>query len=131
MIEAMDNTYTVLYIEDNLDNILLVRKIFERRKGIQMIDAIDANQGIRLAIERQPDLILLDINLPGKDGFMAMSDLQKNEKTKDIPVIGLSANADQANIQKGISAGFKEYITKPFDIPQFLGKIDEVLGFNS
>ncbi len=123
--------YTVLYIEDNADNLLLVQKILEKRQKIKFIDAMDADRGLEMAFKYQPNLILLDINLPGKDGFAILEELRADIRTKTIPVVGLSANACQEDIAKGLSAGFAEYITKPIDVPLFLEKIDAFLGFNS
>jgi CheY-like chemotaxis protein len=93
--------------------------------------AIEANQGIEMAIEYQLDLILLDINLPGKNGFAVMEELGNDKRTKAIPVMGLSANARREDIAKGLSLGFAGYITKPIDIPQFLEQIDSFFCFSS
>ena len=129
--DGLAKAYTVLYIEDNIDNVHLVEKILGRRESIEMLAASDADSGIELAVTRQPDLILLDINLGGKDGYAVLADLQKNERTRCIPVVGLSANAMPDDIEKALAGGFKEYITKPIDISQFLAKIDELLELHS
>jgi len=110
---------TILYVEDNPANLSLMEMVVERIKGLTMISAHNAELGLELAVNNKPEMIILDINLPGMDGFAALKKLQEMDATKDIPVIALSANAMSKDIQKGVDAGFKQYLTKPI-------KIDEV-----
>jgi len=110
---------TILYVEDNPANLNLMEMIVERTEGLSMISAHNAELGLELAVNKKPQMIILDINLPGMDGFAALKKLQKMESTKNIPVIALSANAMNKDIRKGLDAGFKQYLTKPI-------KIDEV-----
>ncbi len=117
----------ILYIEDNVTNLSLMESIFSYRKNVHLITASEALKGLELAQEHQPDLILLDINLPGMDGISAMRELQKFEKTKHIPVIAVSANANQADIDRTLSEGFQTYIAKPFEVQSFLEIIDKTL----
>ncbi|MCH7569537.1 MAG: response regulator [Deltaproteobacteria bacterium] len=125
-----DLQYTVLYIEDNPTNLLLVREILSTRPNITFLSADDAELGIELAQARCPDLILMDINLPGMDGIAATKQLQIYKETREIPVIAVSAYATEADKKKAMAAGFKDYITKPFNISEFLETIDEILKQN-
>ncbi|MGK0179462.1 MAG: PAS domain S-box-containing protein [Nitrospinales bacterium] len=120
--------YTVLYIEDNKANVLLVKDIFSDYPKVDILAAPQAAMGLDLAHAHQPDLILLDINLPGMDGYEALKRLQHMEETHDIPVIALSANAMQKDIDRAIEAGFKDYITKPIDMAKFKKMLDEFVS---
>ncbi|MGZ4968927.1 MAG: ATP-binding protein [Methylobacter sp.] len=120
-------THTVLYIEDNPANLRLVRKVISKNTRLLLIDARTAEQGLSIARTRHPDLILLDINLPGMNGFEALRQLQNNPATADIPVIAISANAMERDEKKGLAAGFTDYLTKPLDIPKLLTLLDTLL----
>ncbi len=125
--EASKQNLTVLYIEDNKTNVLLVQDILSDFSEVNILTAPQATIGLDLAYVHQPDLILLDINLPGMDGFEALKRLQNMEETHDTPVIALSANAMQKDIDRAKKAGFKDYITKPIDISKLKKKIDEYI----
>ncbi len=118
----------VLYIEDNPSNLKLVREYLERHKHITMITARTAEQGLELAETRSPDLILMDIGLPGIDGYQALEILQTVETTRNIPVVAISANALPIDIEKGLAAGFKTYLTKPISLEQLTDTIEQVLA---
>lgn len=120
--------YTVLYIEDNPANLRLVSQLFSRRPNIYLWSAHEPLLGLELAVENNPDLILLDINLPGMDGYGVLKQLRQWEATRDIPVIAISANAMQKDIQRGMDAGFDDYITKPIDVRALLKSVDDRLG---
>ncbi len=119
-----EQQYTLLYVEDNSANLNLVAQILASRSDIKLLSASRAQLGIDLARAHQPDLILMDINMPEMDGISAMKKLKNCEETCDIPVIAVSANAMETDIQKALAAGFKGYITKPLDIPKFYTEID-------
>ncbi|MBT4518723.1 MAG: PAS domain S-box protein [Halieaceae bacterium] len=121
-------TATVLYIEDNPANLHLMESIIESMAGIDLISTHNAELGISMAKEQQPDLILMDINLPGMDGIAAMRVLGAIDITKNIPVIAVSAAAMKGDIDEGMRAGFKAYFTKPFDVPQIVDAIRKELG---
>lgn len=108
----------VLYIEDNPANLRLVEKVIQRHTNIQVLSAPNAEMGLELAKHYRPDLILMDLNLPGMDGYEALSRLRNNELTRDIPVIALSAAAMTRDIERGKLAGFKRYLTKPIKIDE-------------
>lgn len=122
-----ENQYLVLYIEDDLSNVELVRQSLMIRKDVEFIFAQEAYSGIELAKTHHPDLVLMDINLPGMDGVEAMQLLRKNKETKDIPIMALSAHPQEMDVEAGQAAGFDEYMIKPILIPQFLEKVDDLL----
>ena len=129
---SMQNNYaasqTLLYIEDNPANLRLVRKIISTHTSLSLLDARTAEQGLLIAAAHCPDLILLDINLPGMNGFEALLRLKDNPDTCDIPVVAISANAMERDIKKGLAAGFTDYLTKPLDIPKLLALLDKLLN---
>jgi PAS domain S-box-containing protein len=122
-------TYTLLYVEDNPANLILVEQIIEGHSHVNMLSARDGNHGVALARAHHPDVILMDINLPGISGIEAMNILRKDQATKHIPIIALSANAMLRDIEKGLEAGFFRYLTKPIKINEFLSALDEALEF--
>ena len=121
--------HTLLYVEDNPANLLLVENLMERRPDIALLTARDGHSGVSLARTAQPDVVLMDINLPGINGIQALQLLREDPATAHIPVIALSANAMPGDIQKGIDAGFFRYLTKPIKIDEFMQTLDAVLNF--
>lgn len=119
--------FIMLYIEDSRTNVSLVAQILKARPEIALMSAHTGEMGLELAHLHHPDLILLDINLPGMDGFEVFKSLRSTEDTKNIPVLALSANDTARNLERGREAGFASYIIKPLDIKQFLESIDSVL----
>lgn len=122
--------FTLLYIEDNPENLMLVEDIIARRPDIHLLSAKNARQGIRLARAALPDVILMDINLPGFSGYDAFNMLVDDPHTAHIPVVALSANAMPRDIEKGLEAGFFRYLTKPIKVNEFMETIDFVLKFS-
>ncbi len=118
---------TMLYVEDNPANLMLVEDLVERRPDIRLISARDGLAGVRMALGEQPDMILLDINLPGINGLRVLEILGHDPSTASIPVVALSANAMPRDIQKGLQAGFIRYLTKPLNIVEFMDTLDIVL----
>ncbi len=114
----------ILYVEDNPANFELVRQVLVKRPKLSLVNATQAEKGLELAEKIRPDLIFMDINLPGMDGLEAFKELQKKESTKDIPVVALSANAMDSDISKAMGMGFKDYIVKPIDVKNFLNLVD-------
>jgi signal transduction histidine kinase/CheY-like chemotaxis protein len=119
--------HCVLYIEDNPSNLKLVRKMLASRTDLALIDARDAESGLEIARRRQPQLILVDINLPGMDGFAALRHLREDPATAAIPVVAVTANAMRRDIERGQAAGFAAYLTKPLDFGTFIATIDRCL----
>jgi len=122
---------TLLYVEDNPANLMLVEQIIEGHTNVNMLSAHEGNQGIALAYAYIPDVILMDINLPGLNGFQLLEILRKNPATMHIPIIALSANAMERDIEKGLHAGFFQYLTKPIKISEFKKTLDDALEFSA
>jgi len=119
---------TLLYIEDNVSNIQLVEQILGmHRPQISLITEMYGKRTVQLATDYQPDLILLDLDLPDIHGSEVLKLLLTNNKTKSIPVFILSADAVNSQIEKLMKAGAKNYLTKPIDVLEFLSKVDEVM----
>lgn len=118
---------TILYIEDNPSNLKLVKVIISSYTPHSLLSAPDATSGLVLAEAQQPDMILMDINLPGLDGFEALKKIQTSESLQHIPVVAISANAMKGDIKKGQDAGFKDYLTKPIDVKELLRVTNEIL----
>ena len=121
--------YSLLYIEDNPANLILVEEIIARQPDIHLLSAKNARQGIKLARTVLPDVILMDINLPGLSGYDAFNMLFDDPHTVHIPVVALSANAMPRDIEKGIEAGFFRYLTKPINVKEFMETMDLALKF--
>lgn len=117
----------ILYIEDNSSNLKLVTEILHSRKEIIFFSASNGSDGLNIAFIKQPNLILLDMNLPDLNGFDLLEKLKMNPITKDIPVIALSANVMKEDINKALNNGFLDYITKPIDIAQFISTISKYM----
>ncbi|MFA5920007.1 MAG: PAS domain S-box protein [Methylococcaceae bacterium] len=122
--------HTLLYVEDNPANLMLVEQIIEGRPHIRMLSAHEGNLGIALARAHIPDVILMDINLPGISGFQVLKMLREDPLTMHIPVLAISANAMPRDIEKGLKAGFFRYLTKPIKVNEFLNALDDALKFS-
>jgi CheY-like chemotaxis protein len=120
---------TLLYVEDNPANLQLVEKLIARRPDMRLLSARDGIVGIQLARDNHPDVILMDINLPGISGIDALKLLREDPATNYIPVVALSANAMPLDIERGLQAGFFRYLTKPIKIAEFMQTLDLALEF--
>ncbi len=118
---------TLLCVEDNPANLKLVERLLERRTGIRLLSARDGRRGVEMARAHQPDVILMDINLPGINGITALRILAEDAATAHIPVVALSANAMPHDIEKGLRAGFFRYMTKPIKVSEFMATLDAAL----
>lgn len=119
---------SLLCIEDNPTNLDLIKQFFSRRDGFHLLTAGDAETGLELAFDHEPELILMDINLPGKNGYEALKQLKQSAVTRYIKVIALSANAMASDVEKGLQAGFDAYLTKPVNFDQLETTIERVLA---
>jgi len=128
-VQAGAQLRTLLYVEDNPANLMLVEDLIARRPDIRLLSATDGNGGIRIARASRPDMILMDINLPGISGIQALKILRADPATAHIPVVALSANAIPRDIEKGLAAGFFRYLTKPIKVNEFMDTLDEALKF--
>jgi CheY-like chemotaxis protein len=120
---------TLLYVEDNPANLQLVERLIERRNDVRLLSAVDGNSGVQLARTCLPDVILMDINLPGISGIEALRILRDDKTTAHIPVVALSANAMPRDVQRGMDAGFFRYLTKPIKVSEFMDTLNIALAF--
>ncbi|RLA12279.1 MAG: hypothetical protein DRQ59_07955 [Gammaproteobacteria bacterium] len=118
---------TILYIEDNPENVILMDAIISKLDNVRMVTAYNATLGFDIATSKKPDLILMDINLPGMNGIQALKLLLRTEATRDIPVIAITSNNTPRDIDAGLRAGFKAYITKPIKVPEFIRTIKKFI----
>jgi CheY-like chemotaxis protein len=118
----------VLYIEDDLVNFTLVERILEFRPALKLLHAARGETGIELAQIHHPKLILLDLNLPDMHGSEVIEKLQSDPATAQLPVVVLSADATPSQIERLLTAGARNYLTKPFDIDPFLAVVDEMVN---
>ena len=121
--------HTLLYVEDNPANLMLVEDLVARRPDIRLLSARDGKRGIEMARASLPDVILMDINLPGISGLQALRILAEDPATAHIPVVALSANAIPRDIEKGLQAGFFRYLTKPIKVNEFMDTLNVALKF--
>ncbi|MDD5286940.1 MAG: response regulator, partial [Desulfuromonadaceae bacterium] len=121
--------HTLLYVEDNPANLKLVEQIIARLPDIRLLTAVNGNLGIEIARNNQPDVILMDINMPGISGLEALKILRDDPATAQIPVIAVTANAMPLDIKRGMKAGFFRYITKPIKVNEFLEALNVTLDF--
>jgi signal transduction histidine kinase/ActR/RegA family two-component response regulator len=119
---------TLLYVEDNPANLELVEQLIARRPDLRLLSAADGRMGIEYARACLPEVILMDINLPGVSGIEAMKILRADATTAHIPIIALSANAVPRDIERGLEAGFFNYITKPIVVGRFMEALDSALA---
>ena len=117
----------ILYIEDTENNRILVTRRLEK-KGHRVLTAENAEQGLALANAEMPDLILMDMGMPGTDGWTATRTFKADPKLRRIPVIALTAHAMQGDREKAMEAGCDDYETKPFDFPRLFEKIEAHLA---
>jgi len=129
LIEAGAPRRTLLYVEDNPANMKLVEQLIARCPDLLLLTAVNAALGIEIARTALPDVILMDINLPGMNGVEALAVLRDDPDTAHIPVIALSANAMARDITVGMEAGFFSYLTKPIKINEFMETLNEALAF--
>ena len=118
---------TVLYIEDNVANLTLVRRTLARQPGIEVVSATDGGTGVELARRHEPDPILLDLHLPDLTGEQVLEELAKHERTSGVPVVVVSAAASKARIEVIKQRGIAAYLTKPIDLVELLAVVDDAL----
>mgnify|MGYP000232166296 FL=1 len=118
----------LLYIEDNPANMQLMRRVIKRTEGVVLFDAPNAEIGLEMIEQMRPDIVLLDIDLPGMNGFQAYTEIQQRFDFADsLPVIAITANAMKKDVERGIELGFYAYLTKPLNISLFLQTIDKAI----
>jgi two-component system cell cycle response regulator DivK len=117
----------ILIIEDNEKNRKLARDVLQV-KGYKTIESETAEDGLKLALDKSPALVLMDIQLPGMDGITALKQLRANPQTKSVPVIAITASAMTNNRQAMLAEGFDGYQSKPISVKDFLGELERVLA---
>jgi CheY-like chemotaxis protein len=120
----------VLYIDDNPVNLKLVARILANQTHIHLITALTPKDGIELALTNQPQLILLDINMPEMNGFQVLEVFKDDAFLKDTPIIAVTANAMPQDIERGKASGFTDYLTKPIDFDKLLKAINSHLKYS-
>jgi CheY-like chemotaxis protein len=118
---------SVLVVEDDLKNMKLMRAVLELKGNYTVHEAVNAEEGIEKAYEYHPDVILMDIQLPGIDGLSATRLIKLDSDLKDIPVVAVSANAMQRDEEKAIAAGCDGYISKPIDVKNFVDTLEQYM----
>lgn len=117
----------VLCVDDNPANLKLIRRILALRPHLELLTAERAREGLALALEHRPRLILLDINMPDLDGYQTLQAIRAEPSLDGCVVVAITANAMPRDIERGRQAGFAAYLTKPFDIHDFLRTLDRLL----
>lgn len=117
----------VLCIEDNDLNMLVMKHVVKRLHDVVLREAVNAEKGLDIALNEDVDLVIMDIQLPGMNGYEALQRLKEHEKTSHIPVIALSSFAEKVDIERGLKAGFTEYVTKPIRVGHFLQIVERLL----
>jgi signal transduction histidine kinase len=125
--EPGDARYTIVYIEDNPSNIEFMKKVIEELERVQLITVPNAEVGIEVVRDRRPNVVIMDINLPGMSGYEATRKLRDWPETKDIPVVALTAAAMTADRKRFADAGFYRYLTKPVRVAELIGTLEELL----
>lgn len=120
--------FCVLYAEDNAANVRLVAQLLAKRPNVKLLCAYSPELALDLALAHRPDLILLDINLPGMNGYEVLHKLKKEPETSLLPVVAVSANAMRHDVDQGLTAGFDDYLTKPLKLDKFYSIIDNYLS---
>jgi len=120
--------HTVLYVEDNAANLRVVEAIFRRYPHLHLISAVTGRHGLELAQRYIPDAVLLDIHLPDMNGYDVLKTLRIDPATRAIPALALSADALPLDVEKGLMAGFRHYLTKPLDVEKLIAALESVLG---
>ena len=123
--------HTLLYVEDNPANLRLVEQLIARRPDMRLLSAVNGILGVEMARRHLPEVILMDINLPGISGIEALKVLRDDPQTAHIPVLALSANAMPTDIKRGIDAGFFRYLTKPIKVSEFMDALNVTLEFTA
>jgi len=129
--EAVNSTVkssrNILYIEDNPANMRLVETIIKTNTTYGLLSAVNGSDGIEVAVKHKPNLILLDVDLPDLNGFEVLQKLREHSELTNIPVVAVSANAMQHDIDKALNSGFFDYVAKPIDVPLLLNLINNIL----
>ena len=122
----MQNDTTVLYIEDTFENRILIRRVLQA-EGFTVVEAENATHGLEVLKDLNPDLILIDINMPDMDGYTLTAHLRTIPKLADIPIVALTANVMRGDRERSLAAGCDDYIQKPINVDTFPQQISSYL----
>ena len=117
----------VLYIEDDIANLKVVENLLKKYPHFELLSATNGRLGCEIAKRNLPDIILLDIHLPDMNGYQVFKTILSNKEMQNIPVIALSADAMPCDIERGLAAGFKKYLTKPVNLHELVETLDEYM----
>jgi CheY-like chemotaxis protein len=120
----------VLVVEDNEMNMQLVEYLLEEG-GFEIVKATSGEEALRLTTSEKPDLVLMDIHLPGMDGLSVVRQMKQNDNTRAIPVLALTAHAMRGDRDRFLEAGCDGYISKPIDVKTFIPSLQRYLGFDA
>jgi len=123
----MEEAKTVLHVEDNADNRLLVRRVLQAF-GYRVVEAENAAMAIELLKVNQPDLILMDINMPDMDGYALTNEIKMIPHLLSVPIVAITANVMKGDRERTLSAGCDGYIEKPIDIDKFIEQVERFIG---
>lgn len=126
--EPVDGRPRVLCVEDNLVNARLIEKVLGARPGLRFDWVASGEAAVASATATPPQLVLMDVNLPGIDGATALARLRAHPATSDVPVVAVTSNAMLGDEARGIAAGFDAYVTKPIDVVEFLALVDRMVA---
>ena len=130
-VSTADRSRTLLYIEDNPDNLHLVEAIISQYRNLHLLSAPNALIGYDISTSKKPDLILMDINLPGMNGLQALKRLRDTPETRNIPVIAVTSNSMPQDIEAGLRAGFDAYLTKPIQVSELMKSVEKLLAYSA
>jgi PAS domain S-box-containing protein len=124
--DVAQGMHKILYVEDNAANLKVVEAMLRNRPNLTVLSASNGEYGLELAQRYVPDVILLDIHLPGMDGYAVLKALQAHPETRGIPVIALSADAMPLDVERGLAAGFRRYLTKPVKVKELIDAVEQL-----
>ncbi len=128
MIEAVPNRRPLVLVADDDEDILLLVAFRLERAGCDVITARSGDEALKLAVEQTPDLAVLDVTMPGLDGYGVTRELRRTERTSEMPVILLTARAEEADVARGMAAGADDYVKKPFDAHDLRARVKRLLA---
>jgi DNA-binding response OmpR family regulator len=128
VIEAVPNRRPLVLVADDDEDILLLVAFRLERAGCDVITARSGDEALRLAVEQTPDLAVLDVTMPGLDGYGVTRELRRTERTSEMPVILLTARAEEADVARGMAAGADDYVKKPFDAHDLRARVKRLLA---
>ena len=122
----MSHKKKILLVDDSR-TVLLMHQLLLADRGYELLTARDGQDAVELAVAERPDIIFLDVVMPRMDGFAACQELRAHESTRNTPIIMVTTRGEPQNVQRGFESGCSDYITKPFNVNEFLDKLERYL----